>query len=217
MATTDINAQHVLVISESSSELLAGWGKTILSSLNLAHATELLKTNHGYELLVDNRRVQIELCEDQHADTPHNASDTQLVTVAERLDLIKGRLGLSITQLAELFDVTRKTVYDWYEGTEPRRNAVNRIEILIEVLNKASPEIDLVRLKAVWNISVFGKSFLAVLGEDNLDAGTLQNALLEKLNELSSRMVATTGRMRKTNLQFGEAQLAEFERRIDHS
>ena len=216
MATTDLHAQQAIIVLESSSELLSGWGKTILSSLNIANTTQLLKTNRGYELLVDEQRVQVELCDDQPTETSQKASNIQFVAVAERLDLIKDRLALSITQFAELFGVTRKTVYDWYEGTEPRRNAVNRMEILIEVLNRASSEIDLARLKAVWNVPVSGKSFRAVLGDDNLDADTLQKALLEKLNELSTRMVATTSPMRKTTSQFGEAQLAEFERRTDH-
>ncbi|MDD5135682.1 MAG: hypothetical protein PHP01_09790, partial [Phycisphaerae bacterium] len=203
MAGTDIHTEQAIVVSESSSELLTGWGETILSSLNIAHTTQLLKTNSGYELLVDDRRVHIELCKDQHTETPQKTFNVQLVAIAERLDLIKDCLALSITQLAELFGVTRKTVYDWYEGTEPRPKAVNRMEILIEVLNKASPEVDLARLKAVWNVPVSGTSFRAVLGDDNLNADTLQKALLEKLNELSTRMVATTRPMRKTTSQFG--------------
>jgi len=217
MATIDLHDQQAIIVYESSSALLSGWGKTILSSLNITNTTQLLKTTHGYALLVDEQRVQVELSDDQPTETSQKASNIQLVAVAERLDLIKDHLALSITQLAELFGVTRKTVYDWYEGTEPRRNAVNRMEMLIEVLNRASPKVDLARLKAVWNIPVSGTSFRAVLGDDNLDADTLQKALLEKLNELSTRMVATTSPMRKTTSQFGEAQLAEFERRTDHS
>jgi DNA-binding transcriptional regulator YiaG len=217
MAATDVHAEQIVVVSESSFEALAGWGKSILSSLNIAHTTQLSKTNRGYDLLVDGQRVQVELCKDQLTETLQKTSNIQLVAVAERLDLIKDRLALSITQLAELFGVTRKTVYDWYEGTEPRRNAANRIEILIDVLNRASPGVDLARLKAVWNVPVSGTSFRAVIGDDNLDVGTLQKALLEKLNELSTRMVATTTPMRKTTSQFGEAQLAEFGRQTDHS
>ena len=217
MATIDLHDQQAIKVYESSSALLSGWGKTILSSLNITNTTQLWKTTHGYALLVDEQRVQVELSDDQPTETSQKAPNLQFVAVAERLDLIKDHLALSITQLAELFGVTRKTVYDWYEGTEPRRSAVNRMEMLIEVLNRASPKVDLARLKAVWNIPVSGTSFRAVLGDDNLDADTLQKALLEKLNELSTRMVATTSPMRKTTSQFGEAQLAEFERRTDHS
>lgn len=216
MVATDIHAGQTIIIDKPSSEVLAGWGESISSLLNIAHTTQLSKTNRGYELLVDGQRVQVVLCQDQPTETSQNTPNIQLVAVAERLDLIKDRLALSITQLAELFGVTRKTVYDWYEGTEPRRNAVNRMEILIDVLNRVSPEVDLARLKAVWNVPVSGTSFRAVIGDDNLDAGTLQKGLLEKLNELSTRMVATTSPMRKTTSQFGEAQLAEFERQTDH-
>lgn len=216
MVATDIHAGQTMIVVESSSEMLAGLGKFILSSFNIAHTTQLFITNRGYELLVNEQRVQVELCKDQITETLQKTSNIQLVA-AERLDLIKDRLALSITQLAELFGVTRKTVYDWYEGTEPRRNTVNRMEILIDVLNRASPGVDLARLKAVWNVPVSGTSFRSVIGDDNLDAGTLQKALLEKLNELSTRMVATTTPMRKTTSQFGEAQLAEFERQTEHS
>ncbi|MDO8843877.1 MAG: hypothetical protein Q7V32_06000 [Methylicorpusculum sp.] len=217
MAATDVHAQQIVVVSESSFEALAGWGKSILSSLNIAHTTELSKTNRGYDLLVDGQRVQVELCKDQLTEISQKTSNFPSLAVPERLDLIKDRLELSITQLAELFGVTRKTVYDWYDGTEPRRNTINRMEILIEALNGTSPEVDLARLKAVWNVPVSGTSFRALLGDDNLNAGTLQKALLEKLNELSTRMVATTSQMRKTSSQFGEVQLAEFERRTDYS
>ena len=217
MIATDIHNNAKPIVIEASYEASAGLGKTILSSLNIAHTTELSKTRNGYKLFVNDQHVQVELCKDQLTETSQKTSNLQIVAVAERLDLIKDRLALSITQLAELFGVTRKTVYDWYEGTEPRRNAVSRMEILIDVLNKASPEVDLTRLKAVWNVPVSGTSFRTVLGNDNLDAGTLQKVLFGKLNELSTRMVATTTPMRKTTSQFGEAQLAEFERRTDHS
>lgn len=216
MAATDVHAEQIVVVSESSFEALAGWGKSTSSSLSFIKTTQLSKIDRGYMLLVDGKPVFVVLNDDPQSETSQKTFNGQPVALAERLDLIKDRLALSITQLAELFGVTRKTVYDWYEGTEPRRTAVNRMEILIEVLNKASPEVDLTRLKAMWNVPVSGTSFRAVLGDDNLDADTLQKTLLEKLNELSTRMVATINPMRKTTSQFGEAQLAEFERRTDH-
>lgn len=214
MATTDIYVQSTL-LSESSYEMLAGCGKAILSSLNITHTTQLFKTNRGYDLLVNEQRVRVELNKGQYTEEAVQAPSLQLIIISERLDLIKDRLALSITQLAELFGVTRKTVYDWYEGTEPRRNAINRIETLIEALNRYS-ELDLTRLKSMWSIPVSGKSFRAVLNDENLDAETLQNTLAKKLDELSTRMVATTSTMQKTTSQLGDAQLAEFDRRTEH-
>lgn len=211
MVTTDIYAQSTL-ISEPSYEMLAGFGKAVLLSLNIAHTTQLFKTSRGYDLLVNEQRVRVELNEGQYAQEALQATSVQPIIISERLDLIKDRLALSITQLAELFGVTRKTVYDWYDGTEPRRNAINRIESLIEVLNRYS-ELDLARLKTVWSIPVSGKSFRAVLNDEHLDSGNIQNALAEKLDELSARMVVTTSTMQKITAQLGDAQLAEFDRR----
>jgi len=139
------------------------------------------------------------------------------VTSVERLDLIKDRLALSITQIAELFGVTRKAVYDWYEGAEPRPVTISRIEGLINVLDTVPADIDLKRLKSVWNIGLSGQSFREVLCNSNLDQASLQSVLTTKLNELYPRMVATTGSLRKTAPQLGEAHLAEFDRSADFS
>lgn len=216
MAVSDIHAQSI-ILSEPSSELLAGWGKKILGGLNLVQTTQISRTNRGYELLVNDQKVRIELSRNQQTEALEKISNAQPVVMGERLDLIKDRLSLSITQLAELFGVTRKTIYDWYEGTEPRPKAASRMEMLIDVLNQTSPETDLSRLKAVWSIPVSGASFRKVFNDDNMDAETFQNALVEKLHELSIRMVATASPMRKTISKFGEAQLAEFDRRTEQS
>jgi DNA-binding transcriptional regulator YiaG len=142
-------------------------------------------------------------------------SNTPPVTLAERLDLIKDRLALSITQMSELFGVTRKAVYDWYEGAEPRAAMINRIETLIDIINTARPEIDLQRLKAVWNIPISGRSFLMVFGDDSIGIDTLRTTLVEKLDDLSPRMVKKTNSTQKTTSQIGESRLAEFDRRAD--
>ena len=216
MAAMDIhNAGQSITVSEASFETLAGWGKLTASYLNITQTTQLSKVDRGYMLLVEGKPVVVMLSNTQQTVLSKITSSTQPVAITERLDLIKDRLVLSITQLAELFGVTRKTVYDWYEGTEPRRTATSRMEILINVLNGVSPEVDLARLKAVWNIPVSGKSFRTVFGDDNMDAVTLQKALAEKLNELSTRMVATTSSIQKSTSQFGDSQLAEFDRRTD--
>ncbi|MBF6647172.1 hypothetical protein IT781_00970 [Methylobacter sp. BlB1] len=217
MVAADIHnaALSSLTVLQPSADVLAGWGRTTSSSLHINKTTQISKIECGYVLFVDGRLVIVKLSDNQYTETSQETSNSQPVAIAERLDLIKDRLALSITQLAELFGVTRKTVYDWYEGTEPRRTAINRMEILINVLNEVSPEVDLTRLKAVWNIPVSGKSFRMVFGNDNIDAEALQRALTEKLDELSSRIIASTGPMRKINPQFGEAHLAEFDKRTD--
>ena len=209
------NAGQLIMVSEASFKTLAGWGKATSQFLNFTKTTQLSKIDCGYKLLVDGMPVVVMLSDDQQTESSKKISSAQPAAITERLDFIKDHLVLSITQLAELFGVTRKTVYDWYDGTEPRRTATSRMEILINMLDKASPEVDLARLKAVWDIPVSGKSFRTVFDDDNMDAETLQKALAGKLNELSTRMVATSSPIHKSTFQFRDSQLAEFDRRTD--
>ncbi|MFA6052474.1 MAG: hypothetical protein WC762_07770 [Methylobacter sp.] len=168
-------------------------------------------------ILVDGQPLVITQNTESQIEKSLDSTNTQpTAAFTESFDMIKTRLALSITQLAELFGVTRKTVYDWCDGSkEPRRTMRNRMEILIEILDRVPAEADLRRLKAVWNIPVSGKSFLAVFCDDKLDPTALRAVLEEKLNELSPRLVATTNSMQKTTSQLGEAHLAEFDRRTD--
>ncbi len=133
----------------------------------------------------------------------------------EQLVEIKTNLTLSITQLAELFGVTRKTVYDWYEGTTPRYAITSRMNILVDVLKSLPSEVDLPRLKTVWNIPVSGKSFCSIFNGEALDELSFRTTIEEKLHELSPRMAKKMGYQRKTSVQLGKAHLAEFEKHID--
>lgn len=144
--------------------------------------------------------------------------DSQPTALIERLNQIKDRFAWSVTQMAELFGVTRKSVYDWYEGAEPRGATASRIEILFEVMNSTNAEVDLKRLKSIWNINVSERSFRAIFMDDKLDTSTLRTELTEKLHELSSRMVTNNNSTHKTKFSlYGEAHLAEFDRKADFS
>lgn len=140
---------------------------------------------------------------------PMNPNRAEAISHIERLNEIKDRLALSITQMAELFGVTRKSVYDWYDGAEPRFAVLNCMETLIDVLNSML-EIDLQRLKIVWNIPVSGQSFRSVFNDDKLES----NSLKEKINKLSPRLVKKVSAVPKTTIQLGEAHLAEFDRLV---
>lgn len=52
------------------------------------------------------------------------------MTAAEQLAYTRSLLGVSITDLAELLDVARPTVYSWMQGTEPRDEHLERIQRL---------------------------------------------------------------------------------------
>lgn len=136
-------------------------------------------------------------------------------TLPHQLDLIKERLDISVTQLAELFSVTRKTVYDWYEGQSPRNAKNGRINALAEALDEAH-DVDLKRLKGFWDIALSGGSFRSTLQSDTLSGPELTAALLAKLNELSAEMSATNRSPRRgLSSHSGESTLADIERRSD--
>ncbi len=131
------------------------------------------------------------------------------------MDEIKTDLTLSITQLAELFGVTRKTVYDWYEGTTPRHGITSRMNILVDALKSMPSEVDLPRLKTVWNIPVSEKSFRSIFSDEILDELSFRTTIDKKLYELSPRLAKKTGFQRKTSVQLGKAHLAEFDKHTD--
>lgn len=189
----------------------------LLSLLRNQEATTP-KQQRSLLILVDGSPLLISTKQDVEAQIK-NSSDSAKIYPAlvhtERLDLIKDRLSLTITQMAELLGVTRKTVYDWYDGAEPRPTMMNRLEILIDAINSVPVEVDLRRLKTLWNIPISGKSFRTVFSDDNIDINTLRTALIEKLNELSTRMVEKANSPYKSSSRFAEAQIAEYDRRGD--
>ncbi|WP_157763359.1 hypothetical protein [Pseudomonas citronellolis] len=131
---------------------------------------------------------------------------------AEKLTSIQSTLGLSITQLAEIFGVTRKTVYDWFDGTEPRTALSGKIDVLSEVIANNSG-VDLKRLKSVWGIPVSGKSFRELLAEDGLDRESMVRQASAKLAELGPRIGA--GRARVSGVKLGNANLSDIDRVAD--
>ncbi len=106
----------------------------------------------------------------------------------DQLNGIKDALELTVTQLAELFQVTRKTVYDWYDGADPRSGMGARIEALNHLLHSSVTLGDIKRLKQVWNLPVNGDSFISIVNS-GLEHDQLKAALEKKLEELAPRMV----------------------------
>lgn len=127
---------------------------------------------------------------------------------SEQLNAIKQRFGLSITQIADLYGVTRKAVYDWYEGAEPRSPIPEKTAILLGITDNNA--IDYHRLKVVWDIPHSGETFLDVF--KGTDFEVLREELGARLNELSHYMVKREAQEGKAGTLLGEAQLTEFER-----
>lgn len=134
------------------------------------------------------------------------------ISTTEKLTSIQSALGLSITQLAEIFGVTRKTVYDWLDGTEPRVVLSGKIDVLSEVIANSSG-VDLKRLKSVWGIPVSGKSFRELLMEDGSDQENMLRQASEKLAELAPRIGAS--RPKISGAKLGNSNLSDIDRVAD--
>ncbi len=132
-----------------------------------------------------------------------------------KLNELKDSLNLSITQISDVFGVTRKSVYDWYEGAEPRSNITQRMEVLLDVLKAAPANVDLQRLKSVWHSKIAGNSFITILNSDGIDSNTLRAALLSKIHELYPRMASQNLQARPYAIKLGSSNIAEFDRSID--
>lgn len=209
-----VNLAEVMASVSSSSSVATQLAQLVTPTYK-ATTTQLSSlAPKGAIILIDNQPFVFVQKTAPHTDERSRVI-AQTVILSVRLDQIKDRLGLSITQMAELFGVTRKSVYDWYEGAEPRNQTTTRIETLIDVLDTMPETIDLRRLKTVWNIAVSGQSFRAVFNDDNLDATSLRTDLKAKLNELSPRMVATTNPVHKKATPLGESHLSDIDRLAD--
>lgn len=114
----------------------------------------------------------------------------------EKLNTVKTRLDLSLTQLAELLNISRKSIYDWYDGEEPSDTILARLEIIANLPG------DLSRLKMVWHIPVSGESFLSVFHEGE--------SITEKLVELEPYL-AEKPKIKSARIYLGEAHMAEFQ------
>lgn len=95
----------------------------------------------------------------------------------------------------------------------PRAATVNRAEILLDIIKESPQDIDLSRLKTVWNIPTSGRSFLAVLNDESLSVGELKSVALEKIVELSPRLGQAT--TRSIDMRQGTSHLIDVDRSAD--
>lgn len=138
----------------------------------------------------------------------------QAILFSDRLTTVQNKLSLSITQVAELFSVTRKSVYDWFDDkSTPRPATATRAEILLDIIKESPIETDLSRLKTVWNIPVSGRSFLTVWNDESLSSAELKLSAMEKLVELSPRLGQAS--IKNNDMRQGTSHLIDIERSID--
>jgi hypothetical protein len=139
---------------------------------------------------------------------------TTSVDFINKVNIIKTILNLTIHQLSELFNVSPKIIYDWYDGIiQPNILMEQRIEILIDVLNQLPSNTNPRRLKSIWKIPVSNKSFLKVFTTEHIDV--LYEKLTEKLTEMNFWLSVSvpTKPIEITCKSFlGNAHLAEYDR-----
>jgi hypothetical protein len=128
------------------------------------------------------------------------------------LEQVKEMLSLTITQTAELYGVTRKAVYDWYEGSVPRQAIVDRTDVLLDVLGSIPKNIELTRLKSVWNVPISGSSFRQVFDLNASDSLAYRSALEKKLTQLSTRLIAAKALSKGANTVRPSNTVADFDR-----
>lgn len=144
---------------------------------------------------------------------PIEKETTADVTFKSQLEKTQADLGLSITQLSQFFGVTRKSVYDWLDGTAPRSSNGKRLDIINAVISANNSAFDLSRLKTVWLTSINGSSFMDVISDEALSDDKKIEAALNKLNELAPRLGTREKSARKTYL--GNAHTTDFDRVAD--
>lgn len=133
---------------------------------------------------------------------------------SSRLGEIQDRLSLSITQVAELFGVTRKSVYDWFDDKSmPRASVINRTETLLDIIKESPRDVDLSRLKTVWNIPTSGQSFLAILNDESIAVDRLKECGMQKLIELSPRLGQIT--VGHKDMRHGTSHIIDIDRTTD--
>ena len=208
---------HELLRSQETSSSAIGADKHFLKVME--NTTKPWKENKLYIIFRDDQQLSIETLGGD-IQQPQPITDDALkesITFIDRLNPIREQLGLTITQLAELFGVTRKSIYDWYDGIEPRSSTLTRLEILSNAIESISGEVDLKRLKVVWNIPISGKSFRDIYNTISPDDPALLEELVKKLKELTPNMAKRTGFPRKLHDQLGDTHTTEFDKHADFS
>lgn len=77
----------------------------------------------------------------------------------------------------------------------------------------ARQDLNLARLKGVWNMPVSGRSFLSTLGDEDIPDTERQTALMAKLDELSPRLGALAAP--KKGAYLGSSHLSDLDRTSD--
>jgi len=99
-----------------------------------------------------------------HSSARSTAYSSQLTVVTrDVLDdakWLKENFSLSMSEMANLFGVTRKAVYDWFDGSRPRPQMSERIASVREILEKDIQKEHRRYVRQFWNTRVDNGSAL---------------------------------------------------------
>jgi DNA-binding XRE family transcriptional regulator len=126
---------------------------------------------------------------------------------AEKLAVIQTRFGLNKTQLAQVCQVQRQTIYDWYAGRfDAEGKNAQRVEDLYSLARDSANMLNAVSPKLCDKPLESGKSLFALLSARTLREAVIKSALSEL------RVVADR---RKPTLAERRAALGFRERSVD--
>lgn len=134
----------------------------------------------------------------------------------QNLRWIKDTLGIGISGLAELFGVTRKTVYDWLSTSHPKRAGH---ELKIKILQSVLAEFDLEKLFALknfWDLSIENKpSFLSLTRSEIGHSETFRKNLCDVLTTLDPKLGEQKIRSQQSpKRNYGEAHVEDVIRSL---
>jgi DNA-binding transcriptional regulator YiaG len=131
--------------------------------------------------------------------------DARQSNIVDDVNWLRENLKISITEVAALFKVTRKAVYDWLEGAKPRADMADRVRILRNVLDRELREESRNFLKRVWDQPINGDaSLLSIMRESEINA--LPASVKDGLNVLAPKLEAFGARPTLTAASHGNGK-----------
>ena len=121
-------------------------------------------------------------------ETPSSSLESVItLAVAEQLQEILTALSINKSQLAQILQVSRPTIYDWIKGKEPNATNMERVHILLRILATSSVSREnplnarFVRGPTDFDVP----SLIDALSEDDIDEAKVLH-IVEKVKVLDS-------------------------------
>lgn len=122
------------------------------------------------------------------------------LTISEQVYKARSALGLNVSELAQVLQVTRPTVYGWLKGIEPHPAAVGRLAKLMKVANVVSDKkltrIDSLVRRPISQSPFNGASLLTLIASDS----AVSSAHIDLLATLDQREVNARSEVKGLNL-----------------